>query len=344
VTRSFLPPRCIVTSPTSSSFRFSRGAFLFAPLIAVFFLTLSAQAADPVASTFTLSMKTPGALMPVGGGRMSDAVRDKFLDLAGGKRSRLVVIPTASARADHPEVSPTYLYWRSQDVASVELMHTRSREQANNPTFVKPLESATGVWFTGGDQSRLTAAYSGTAVLRELKKVLERGGVIAGTSAGASVMSAVMISGGTTEAELSTGFGLAPSMVIDQHFTNRSRMGRLQGVLTRHPDQLGVGIDEQTAVVIQGSTMTAVGDAGVWVCLCASATERASLQRLKHGEHVDLLGLSQTLATRNRKPDNTTLTSASKTSEREPTTRKGESEPAAPKQVERDPVMLKQGP
>src|SRR5206468_722813 len=102
---------------------------------------------------------------------------------------------------------------------------------------------ATAVWMGGGDQSRLAAAYRGTAVERELKNVLRRGGVIGGSSAGAAVMSSIMITGGNPEAQVDTGFGLLPGFVIDQHFHNRNRLARLRGVLAKNPEYLGLGID-----------------------------------------------------------------------------------------------------
>jgi cyanophycinase len=237
----------------------------------------------------TLVLKREGVILVVGGGRIPDAVRDKFLELAGGRKARLVVIPTASDQIDSGEVPSSYLFWCSQDVASVELLHTRNPRQANDPSFIKPLESATGVWFGGGDQSRLTAAYGGTAVLPALRRLLDRGGVVGGTSAGASIMSAVMITGGTTQAELGSGFGLAPSLVVDQHFTNRHRLGRLLSVLTRHPELVGLGIDEQTAAVLKGSTMSVVGNDHVWVCLPASSARPAIVRCLKSGDQIDLV-------------------------------------------------------
>jgi cyanophycinase len=124
------------------------------------------------------------------------------------------------------------------------------------------LRQATGVWISGGDQSRLTALYGGTRVERELAKVLRRGGVVGGTSAGASVVSAVMMAG---EGKTGQGFGLLADAIVDQHFSNRHRLPRLLGILKTHPGQLGIGIDEQTAVVIRGKEVTVLGNATVTV-------------------------------------------------------------------------------
>jgi cyanophycinase len=229
-----------------------------------------------------------GALVIVGGGGLPDSVRDRFLELAGGRKARLVIIPTASFNADSKHLLKSYTYWKSYGVASVELLHTRQREQANNPAFCKPLAEATAVWLSGGDQANLEAAYHGTAVERELQKVLARGGVIGGTSAGAAVMGDLMIRGGNPRADVGPGFGLLRGVVVDQHFTERKRMPRLLGALEKHPDYLGLGIDENTAAVVKGHTLTALGNAQVQVC-SPSPGKKPNVRVLKSGEGVDLV-------------------------------------------------------
>ncbi len=216
----------------------------------------------------------PGALVIVGGGGLPDGIRDCFLDLAGGKQARLVVIPTANFKAEQPDELKSWEYWRSQDVASVELLHTRQRKEANEPRFAERLSAATAVWLVGGDQSRLIEAYKGTAVEREFHKLLERGGVIGGTSAGAAVMGPLMIRGGETVAEVGQGLGLLPGVVIDQHFLKRKREKRLLGVVASHPQYLGLGIDEQTALVVKGRTMSVLGNSDVRVCASPRVARR----------------------------------------------------------------------
>src|SRR5262249_44630750 len=156
-----------------------------------------------------------------------DSVRNRFLELAGGKKARLVVIPTASEKAHRTGKSSSYEFWKAQPVASVSLLHTLNRGKANHAAFVKPLPEAPGVWLAGGDQSRLISAYRGTAVEKELRKVVSRGGVVGGTSAGASAMSSLMIVSGSPDARVGDGFGLLEGVVIDQHFANRNRLKRL---------------------------------------------------------------------------------------------------------------------
>jgi cyanophycinase len=234
--------------------------------------------------------ETTGTLVIVGGGDLPDTVRERFLELAKGRNGRLVYIPTASEVADRYRIKKSYGYWQRQGLASVEMLHTLDPKKANDPAFVKPLTEATAAWLGGGDQTRLANAYHGTAVERELRRLLARGGVIGGTSAGASVMSAVMITGGHTKASVGTGFGLLPDVVIDQHFGNRNRQKRLLGVLTQHPGCLGLGIDESTAVVVHGHQFTVMGKANVTVCLPPAGDEPPSVaQVLKNDEVGDLL-------------------------------------------------------
>ncbi len=254
-----------------------------------------------------------GALVICGGGRLPEQVRDRFLELAGGRDARIVVIPTAHTDADGPNAARSLEPWKKRQIASLRLFHTRSRVEADDLEFTRPLAEATGVWIGGGLQAKLTQAYLGTDVERQLKALLARGGVIGGTSAGAAVMSRVMITSGRTEAMLGEGFGLLPGTVIDQHFMKRNRMERLLGVVRQHPDLVGLGIDEQTAIVVDlGSRRISVlGNSYVVACVpeppqptsepvmkpgdLASARVAASttphVEFLKPGDEADLTAL-----------------------------------------------------
>ncbi len=280
-----------------------RKRIIFPSVVVMMWASLAdARAAEPsFASALTEPMHPlPGSLVIVGGGCTPEGVRNRFLQLAGGRHARLVVIPTASAKADTPTLLKSFGYWKAQDVASCVLLHTRHREQANDPNFSRPLQDATGVWLSGGDQSKLTAAYRGTMVERALHEVLARGGVIGGTSAGAAVMSAVMITGGYRAAEVDMGFGLLPGVVVDQHLMRRNRVPRLLGVLTTHPGYFGLGIDEQTAVVVQGRTLEVMGDATVRICFPPCGHEGARVDVLRPGDHADLVTLSSNAVERAR--------------------------------------------
>ncbi len=239
-----------------------------------------------------------GSLVIVGGGMLPDPIRERFLELAGGKKGRLVVIPTASKWVDQTRISRSFNYWKAQGLASVSLLHTLDRKEADDPSFVKPLKEATAAWLGGGDQSRLARVYHGTAVEKELQRLLARGGVIGGTSAGASVMSAIMITGGNPQAHVGQGLGLLPNVVIDQHFQNRKRQKRLLGVLADHPGCLGLGIDEKTAVILRGHTVTVLGNANVSVCLPPTEGSDDNVKLLKSGEVCDLLPFRERMLSR----------------------------------------------
>ena len=285
-----------------------------ASLVGVLLGVLSATATEPKAETSPPSAAVPkeaaGTLVIVGGGGMPDAIRDRFLELAGGKKGRLVVIPTASEVADTSHIYRSYSYWQTQGLASVSMLNTLDPKQANDPSFVKPLTEATAAWLGGGDQTRLANAYRGTAVERELRRLLARGGVIGGTSAGASVMSSIMITGGNPRARVGEGFGLLPEVVIDQHFQNRKRQKRLLGVLEKYPRCLGLGIDEQTAVVVRGHTFTVMGKANVSVCMPPTARDEDNVKLLKSGDAGDLVQLSRTVLARLKASADTKSSSA----------------------------------
>jgi cyanophycinase len=284
-------------------------ALLNLALMAVLFVNSLPTDLQPAADTRARSSDVSGSLVIVGGGELPDSVRNRFLELAGGKQARLVIIPTASEEADKLPLMESVPFWKSQDVASVEFLHTRDPRHANDPAFVEPLTRATGVWMSGGDQSRLLEPYHGTLVEKELQNLLARGGVIGGTSAGASAMSAVMITGGDPAARVGIGFGLLPGVVIDQHFQNRNRLKRLLGVLATHPDCTGVGIDEQTAVVVQGHMLTVVGNANVRLCPPDSYLDASQVKVLAAGDHADLAQVQRDALARSR-PAATLLASA----------------------------------
>lgn len=229
--------------------------------------------------------EVPGTLVIAGGGKLPGAVRDEFVKRAGGPgKAKIVVVPTASQDAGKPEEAEAFLAaWRKYEPASLTLLHKP------DPAGLKPLAEATGVWLSGGDQSRLTEAYKGTPVEAELHALLKRGGVIGGTSAGAAVLSDPMITGGNPVAEVGPGFGFLPGIVVDQHFTQRNRLPRLQGVLDKYPGFAGLGIDESTAVVVSGRGIRVLGEGTVTACWAKSADRPARADVLKPGDRLDLL-------------------------------------------------------
>jgi cyanophycinase len=243
-----------------------------------------------------------GTLVIVGGGNLPNDVRDDFVQRAGGANAKLVVIPTASATADGAAAAKSLEPWARYKLAALSLFHTRDRKKADDPMFVKPLTEATAVWLGGGDQNKLTEAYLGTAVEKELVNLLARGGVIGGTSAGAAVMSKVMIAGGNPEAKLAKGFGFLTHAVLDQHFLKRERTARLVGVLAKNPGLFGIGIDEGTAAIIKGRTLTVRGTSSVVIILSEGAGRPLLQTTLKAGAKADLIALSRAAVVRTQSP------------------------------------------
>lgn len=241
----------------------------------------------PGASPMVLEPK--GSLVIVGGGGTPDAVRKKFIDLAGGAaKAKIVVIPTAGEDADSTKESDMEEYlepWRKQGAASLLLLHTRSHEKANDPEFTRAIDEATGVWFGGGDQSRITEAYLGTNAEKAFRRVLERGGVIGGTSAGAAIMSKVMITGGGEKATAGAGLGYLPGAVVDQHALKRSRLNRLVGVVADHPELIGIAIDEATALVVEPDEWHVLGKSYVVFYRPATSASPQRIDFFQEGDH-----------------------------------------------------------
>lgn len=148
------------------------------------------------------------------------------------------------------------------------VLHTRKRKRANQESFVRPLRTADAVWFTGGRQWRLVEAYAGTRTLEAFHDVLRRGGVIGGTSTGASIQGSFLVRGDPKSKTIvvgkyTEGFGVLPNSAIDQHLRARNREDDLVSVIKEHLTLLGIGIDEGTAAIVQGDTLRVVGEGRV---------------------------------------------------------------------------------
>ena len=196
----------------------------------------------------------------------------RFVRLAGGRSSRIVVIPTASSLAD--EVVEVYSTVFSRlGCPHVTSVNPSSRQESASEALVEQINQATGVFISGGNQLKLSQLIVGTPLGDALLAAHRRGAVVAGTSAGASIMSQFMISMGEEgvtprqrSSQLTQGLGLVPDVIIDQHFDQRSRYGRLLSLVASSPSLLGMGIDEDTAAEItNGTTLTVVGSGAVFV-------------------------------------------------------------------------------
>ncbi len=209
-----------------------------------------------------------GTLVIAGGGRLSDAIIDRFVALAGGADAMIVLVPTAAGEESYPDSMGDM--FRSRGAGSVTVLHTADRDTADSRYFTRPLVKATGVWFGGGRQWRLVDSYKGTLTEEMFRRVLERGGVIGGSSAGATIQGSFLTRGDTQNNQVmmgdhQEGLGYISNIVIDQHVLARNRQFDMYGILSVHPELLGIGIDENTAVVVQRDTMEVIGASYVLV-------------------------------------------------------------------------------
>jgi cyanophycinase len=207
-----------------------------------------------------------GALLIIGGGERGQQIQDAAIKLAGS-HARWVYVPTASTDAEIAKMVPPAFIGRSG--ATVKHLHTRDRMIADSESFTAPLRTATAVFIDGGRQWRLVDAYGGTRTETELRAVLDRGGLIAGTSAGATIQGSYLVRGSPESNEIlmapghERGFGYFANVAVDQHVSQRDRENDLGEVVAAHPGLLGVGIDESTAVTVQRDTMTVIGKGSV---------------------------------------------------------------------------------
>jgi cyanophycinase len=179
-----------------------------------------------------------------------------FVSMAGGSNAKIAVVPTASTLG--PEVVEVYdALFRKLGARDVVAARPESRQEAEDPDVVGLLDDVTGIFMTGGNQLKLSGIVTGTAFGQAIRAAHERGAVVGGTSAGASIQSSHMVAfgtGGTTPkqrmTQLAAGLGLARDVVIDQHFAQRNRYGRLLMLVAQNPGLLGIGVDEDTGAVI----------------------------------------------------------------------------------------------
>jgi cyanophycinase len=213
-----------------------------------------------------------GWLVIDGGGQMTNEVKDRFVALAGGPDAEFVMIPTARADKEIDLEKLRLFYSNLFGVKRVTVLHTRDRARANSAGFIEPLRHASGVWIDGGRQWRLADAYLDTAVEREIKALLSRGGVVCGSSAGATIQGSFLVRGdpgtpsnpdGDNRIMMvpghETGFGLLANSAIDQHVDARGRENDLDSVVSAHPEILGIGIDQAAAIVVHGDSFFVVG-------------------------------------------------------------------------------------
>ena len=205
-----------------------------------------------------------GSLVVVGGAMRDPAILQRFLRLAGGPQSPIVVIPTAGGAETYDQSYPGLRRFRDAGATDLTVLHTTDREEADSAAFVEPLRRARGVWFPGGRQWRLADAYLDTRVHEALRDVLRRGGVVGGSSAGATILGSYLARGDTSTNTIMmgdhvVGFAFLRDTAIDQHLLRRNRQFDLIEIIEAHPELLGIGIDEDTAIVVQGDRFEVIG-------------------------------------------------------------------------------------
>ena len=205
-----------------------------------------------------------GALVLVGGNMQDPAIVERFLELAGGPDAPIVLIPTAGGAESYDETWRGGDAFRAAGATRLAVLHTTDRDTASTDTFVEPLRHARGVWFGGGRQWRLADAYLDTKVHEALREVLNRGGVIGGSSAGATILGSYLVRGDTRTNTImmgdhEEGFGLLRNVGVDQHLLRRNRQFDLIDVVRARTCLLGIGIDEDTAIVVQGDRFEVIG-------------------------------------------------------------------------------------
>mgnify|MGYP001555755342 FL=1 len=217
-----------------------------------------------------------GSLVVVGGALRDTTIIRRFLDLAGGAHRPIVVIPTAGGGDDYDEFWPGLAMFHRMGATNVTVLHTYDRAEADTEAFAEPLKSAAGVWFGGGRQWRLADSYLDTRVHEELWNLLDRGGVIGGSSAGASIQGSYMVRGDSETNTImmgdhTVGLGFLRGVGVDQHLLMRNRQFDMIEVIQAHPELLGIGLDENTAIVVSGDNFQVMGQ-GYVAIYDASAT------------------------------------------------------------------------
>ncbi len=231
--------------------------------------------AAPLAQTAPPEYGPPkGTLLIVGGGNLEGTgIQEKFIELAGGPDKRFVIVPTAGGNRNREGEVVAYTEeevvrsWVRRGLKHVRMLHTHDPKVADTEAFVKDLREADAVWFNGGRQWNIVDSYVGTLTYRELHKVLERGGVIGGSSAGATIQGEYLVRGDTSgpnvmmtaEPNHQEGFKFVRRTAIDQHINARNRWDDLIPVIQKFPNMLGIGLSEGTAIVVKADSFEVMG-------------------------------------------------------------------------------------
>ena len=220
------------------------------------------------------SSEKQGKLLIIGGAEDKEGdckILREFLRCAGGTKAHIVIMTAATSLPG--EVGDNYIrVFERLGAEDVRVLDTQTPEDANNPEYLEAIEQASGIFFTGGDQARIISCLKDTKLDAAMHKRYSEGIIIGGTSAGAAMMPDMMIIEGDSETNprvdvvaMGPGMGFLPGVVIDQHFAQRGRLGRLVTALLLQPAVLGFGIDENTAILVSGDELEVIGESAVTV-------------------------------------------------------------------------------
>jgi len=215
-----------------------------------------------------------GTLLIVGGGNLREGgIPEKFIELAGGTDAKFVIVPTAGGNKNADGTIKVYdeesvlRPWKARGLTHVRMLHTADPGVANTAEFVKPLLDANAVWFEGGRQWNIVDSYANTRTYQEFHRLLERGGVIGGSSAGASIQGDFLVRGAVQgsqlivapEPEHHQGFAFLRHSAIDQHVNTRNRWDDIVPLIKDKPELLGIGLSENTAIIVKGDRLEVIG-------------------------------------------------------------------------------------
>ena len=243
--------------------------------------------------------KTRGWIIPVGGAQVKEnnpKILSRFVELCGGAKARIAIIPTASKLL---ETGPKYeRIFKALGAKSAVSVDFEQRKDASDPERLAIFDGVTGVFLTGGSQLRLATLLGGTPVAKKIRELNAHGVHVCGTSAGASFLSEHMIAFGEEgstpiagNVRLAPGLGLTNRFIIDQHFRQRDRLGRLTSALAYNPFAIGIGLDEDSAAFISPDQTLEVGGSGAVTVVDATDLEFSSMDQADEGQPVCMLGL-----------------------------------------------------
>jgi len=219
---------------------------------------------------FTQTGPLNGKLIIIGGGDIPDTIYSIFAAHCGGKDQPVVVIPTATGDEEWIRSGGHLKKFSDRGFTKLTTIHTRDRKMADDPEFLRIMREAKGIFFGGGDQSKLAEAYAGTALHKAMSELLNRGGVVMGTSAGATIMGSVLIGGDHRKSpdkkhQFPAGLAFIDKTAIDQHVLVRNRQFDLLPVLEADPSLFGLAVDESTAAIVEKGIITVAGESYVLV-------------------------------------------------------------------------------